>query len=208
MGYRAIAGLDEAGRGPLAGPVVAASVILPKPEVIPGVDDSKRLSADRRFSLFDEILRCARSTGIGLARCYEIDEINILEATRLAMIRAVQKMTVAPDFLLLDALSIPKLAIPQQPIIKGDQLSHSISAASILAKVIRDRIMIFWDKKYPQYGWKYNMGYGTQDHMEALKRFGPSPIHRKTFRGVCNCRGLFDSLSDPATPGQDLEKTR
>lgn len=197
-GYRNIAGLDEAGRGPLAGPVVAAAVILPSLIIIPGVDDSKRLSARRRCQLFSIIRSHARSVGIGLAHSDEIDSINILEATRLAMLRAIRKMTIPPDYLLLDALTLPSLDLPQDAIIKGDQKSHSISAASIVAKVVRDRIMLIWDKRFPQYGWRKNKGYGTSDHLDAIRRFGPCSLHRRSFRGVMNYKGLFGENQDVA----------
>jgi ribonuclease HII len=191
-GYTRVAGLDEAGRGPLAGPVVAAAVILQPDTCLQGVDDSKRISSARRYNLFDIIKQSAQTVGIGLARCWEIDTVNILEATRLAMVRAITKLSDKPDYLLLDAIRIPSLQIPQEPIVKGDRLSHSIAAASIIAKVTRDRIMEYWDTRYPQYGWRKNKGYGTRDHLEAIRRFGPCPLHRKTFRGVCHPVELFD----------------
>jgi len=193
-GFCAIAGLDEAGRGALCGPVVAAAVILFKNQRIPGVDDSKQLTHLRRQRLYGEILQSARAVGIGLARAGEIDRINILEATRVAMGRAVGRLRAIPDYLLIDALRLPAVSIPQQAIIKGDCLSHSIAAASIIAKVTRDRIMAVWHRRYPQFGWDTNKGYGTERHLLALREFGPCPIHRKTFRGVCDCRGLFDSI--------------
>lgn len=191
-GYARVAGLDEAGRGPLAGPVVAAAVILPPETFLQGVDDSKRVSPARRQNLYDNIKQSAQAVGIGLARCWEIDAVNILEATRLAMVRAIAKLSDKPDYLLLDAIRIPSLQIPQEPIVKGDRLSHSIAAASIIAKVTRDRIMAYWDTRYPQYGWRNNKGYGTRDHLEAIRRFGPCPLHRKTFRGVFHAMELFD----------------
>ncbi|MBN1296490.1 ribonuclease HII [bacterium] len=193
-GYCAVAGLDEAGRGALCGPVVAAAVILFHEQFIDEVDDSKRLTPRQRSRAYDRIRTHARAVGVGLARADEIDRINILEATRLAMQRAIGRLRITPDYLLLDAVRLEAVAIPQLPIIKGDRLSHSIAAASIIAKVIRDRIMRVWNRTYPQYGWANNMGYGTEEHLMALRRHGPSPIHRRTFRGVLDCRGLFDPV--------------
>lgn len=191
-GFRVVAGLDEAGRGPLAGPVVAAAVVLNTDQTISGVDDSKRVSARNRVKLYDVIIQSARCYAIALASPRVIETINILEATRLAMRQAVGKLSEHPDYLLLDAIRIPALDIPQEPIVKGDQLSHSIAAASILAKVVRDRIMVAWDRKYPQYQWSKNKGYGTAEHLAAIKKFGPTPFHRMTFRGVYDAHGLFD----------------
>ncbi len=190
-GFKYIAGLDEVGRGALAGPVVAAAVIFPSNTLIPGVDDSKKLSAQRRNNLFESIQRKAVSIGIGLIRAQTIDEINILEATKSAMKKAVFRCKTAPDFLLVDALTIPGTTIPQKKIIKGDQKSHSIAAASIIAKVIRDRIMICRDKSFPGYHFAKNKGYGTADHIRALQRFGPCNIHRKTFKHVYDWKKLF-----------------
>lgn len=191
-GYAAIAGFDEAGRGALCGPVVASSVILYPNQIIPGVDDSKRLTPGKRDTLFIDIMKSARSVGIGLARAAEIDEINILQATRRAMNRARCKLVIPADYLLLDAITIDVPDIPQQSIIKGDRKSHSIAAASIVAKVVRDRIMMVWHRRYPRYNWKKNKGYGTAAHLSALREYGPTEIHRKTFKGVLTYRGLFD----------------
>ena len=191
-GFCSVAGLDEAGRGALCGPVVAAAVILNDNHLIDGVDDSKRLTAQRRESLYIDIINHVRHFGIGIGRADEIDEINILEATRLAMGRAIHKLCCEPDCLLLDAIELPRVDLHQVSIIKGDQKSHSIAAASILAKVVRDRIMAVWAKRYPVYGWSKNKGYGTRDHLAALKDHGPCEIHRKTFKGVIQYRGLFD----------------
>lgn len=193
-GYTAVAGLDEAGRGALCGPVVAAAVILYQKQMIPGVDDSKRLTHSRRQMLYGQIIQSARAVGVGLSRADEIDRINILEATRVAMGRALGRLRATPDCLLLDALLLPGIEIPQTVIIKGDRRSHSIAAASIIAKVTRDRIMAVWHRRYPQYGWDSNKGYGTGTHIAALREHGPTPIHRRTFKGVFDCRGLFDSI--------------
>jgi len=180
-GYSIIAGIDEAGRGPLAGPVVAAAVILRKDEVIPGVNDSKKLSEKKREYLYDEIKIRALSVGVGVVDEKVIDEINILNATYLAMKMAVENLTIKPDFILLDAVSLSDLNIPQRPIIKGDSLSLSIASASIIAKVERDRMICEYDKTYPLYGFSKHKGYGTKYHMEAIRNMGVLPVHRKSF---------------------------
>ena len=179
--YDQICGIDEAGRGPLAGPVVAAAVILPKDCTILYVNDSKKLSAKRREELYDEIMEKAVSVGVGMASPQRIDEINILQATYEAMREAVEGLSVEPDLLLNDAVTIPDVLIPQVPIIKGDAKSISIACASIIAKVTRDRLMLEYDKILPEYGFASNKGYGSRDHIEAMKQNGPSPIHRKSF---------------------------
>ena len=176
-----ICGIDEAGRGPLAGPVAAAAVVLPKDCEILYLNDSKKLSAKRREALYDEIMEKAAATGIGLAEATRIDEINILQATYEAMRLAVSRLGIVPEVLLNDAVTIPGLDMVQVPIIKGDARSVSIAAASILAKVTRDRLMAEYDSRYPQYGFAVHKGYGTAVHIEALKAYGPCPIHRKTF---------------------------
>lgn len=176
-----ICGIDEAGRGPLAGPVAAAAVILPKDCEILYLNDSKKLSPKRREELYDEILEKAVAAGIGLAEASRIDEINILQATYEAMRLAVGKLGIVPEVLLNDAVTIPELDLEQVPIIKGDARSVSIAAASILAKVTRDRLMAEYDSMYPQYGFAVHKGYGTAAHIEALKTYGPCPIHRNTF---------------------------
>lgn len=176
-----ICGIDEAGRGPLAGPVAAAAVILPKDCEILYLNDSKKLSPKRREELYDEILEKAVAAGIGLAEASRIDEINILQATYEAMRLAVGKLGIVPEVLLNDAVTIPGLDLEQVPIIKGDARSVSIAAASILAKVTRDRLMAEYDSMYPQYGFAVHKGYGTAAHIEALKTYGPCPIHRNTF---------------------------
>ncbi len=179
--YSYICGIDEAGRGPLAGPVVAASVVLPKECNILYLNDSKQISESKREELFDEILLNALSVGIGIVDAYVIDEINILQATYKAMKMAIEKMPLVPHLLLNDAVTIPDIDIKQVPIIKGDTKSVSIAAASIIAKVTRDRIMLGFDEQYPEYNFKKNKGYGTKEHIDSIKKFGISNIHRKTF---------------------------
>lgn len=184
-GLRVICGVDEAGRGPLAGPVCAAAVILP-PELdveqtLPGLNDSKKLSDQKRRELFEKIRNCAVAYGIAYASQEEIDEINILQATFLAMGRAVDSLGLKPDVALVDGNRAPELGIPVQTIVKGDSLSASIAAASILAKVSRDDLMLRMAEEYPQYGFEVHKGYGTKRHYAALSQFGPCPIHRRTF---------------------------
>lgn len=179
LGY--LCGIDEVGRGPLAGPVVACAVILPKDHEILYLNDSKKLSAKKREELYEVILKEAVSVGIGMSSPARIDEINILQATYEAMRQAVSKLAVRPQLLLNDAVTIPQVEIPQVPIIKGDAKSASIAAASIVAKVTRDRLMVEYDKAMPGYGFVSNKGYGSSEHIEALKKYGPSPIHRASF---------------------------
>ena len=176
-----VCGIDEAGRGPLAGPVVAGAVILPKDCGILGINDSKQLSEKKREELYGVILAEAVATGIGMACPQRIDEINILNATFEAMRQAIQNLSVVPDILLNDAVCIPQVEIPQVPIVKGDEKSISIGAASILAKVTRDRLMAEYDKIMPEYGFAKHKGYGTKEHMDAIRAYGPSPIHRQSF---------------------------
>lgn len=183
-GYMFVAGIDEAGRGPLAGPVTAAAVILPAGLLISGVDDSKKLTALRREILFEIIMSQALSVGVGSIGPPEIDRINILQATRRAMLAAVQQLSPQPGYLLIDGICTIDSGIPQKTIKKGDSLSISIAAASIIAKVTRDRYMIEMDSKYPGYGFAGHKGYGSASHLEAIRRLGPSPIHRLTFGGV------------------------
>lgn len=178
-----IAGLDEAGRGPLAGPVVAAAVILPKDIFLPFLNDSKKVTEKRRDVLFDEIKQNAIAYGIGIASITLIDEINILQATYEAMREAINALSTRPDILLVDAVHIPGIDIRQVGIVKGDAKSVNIAAASILAKVTRDRLMAEYDKIYPEYGFASNKGYGTAAHIAALKEYGPCEIHRKSFIG-------------------------
>ena len=180
-GVKLVCGVDEAGRGPLAGPVCAAAVILPPELVIPGLNDSKKLTDKKRRELYDVITAEAVSYGIAFASEKEIDEINILQATFLAMARAMEKLTPQPEIALIDGNRAKDFGLPVRTIVKGDSLSASIAAASILAKVTRDRLMEQYDEAYPQYGFAIHKGYGTQRHYEALREFGPSPIHRMTF---------------------------
>jgi len=184
LGYELVAGVDEVGRGPLAGPVVAAVVILPKEAKIPGINDSKKLSTLQREKLCKIILETIVDWGIGIVNEQKIDEINILQATYLAMKKAIKSLKLKPHFLLVDGLKIPHLDIPQQPIIKGDQLSISIAAASILAKVVRDRMMIEYDHEFPQYGFAKHKGYGTAFHIESIKKYGICKIHRRSFEPI------------------------
>lgn len=176
-----ICGIDEVGRGPLAGPVVAGAVILPKDHTILYLNDSKKLSEKKRELLYDEIMEHAVATGIGMVGPARIDEINILQATYEAMRMAIENLQVKPDILLNDAVTIPEVEILQVPIIKGDAKSISIAAASIIAKVTRDRLMKEYDQVIPGYDFAGNKGYGTKAHLEGLRRLGPSPIHRRTF---------------------------
>lgn len=181
--YTAICGIDEAGRGPLAGPVAAGAVILPKDCEILYLNDSKKLSEKRREALFIEIQEKAAAWSVGIVGPEVIDEINILQATYLAMRKAIEGLTVKPDLLLNDAVIIPQVEIPQVKIIKGDAKSVSIAAASILAKVTRDHMMQEYDKLYPEYGFAKHKGYGTAAHIAAIREYGPCPIHRTTFIG-------------------------
>lgn len=176
-----ICGIDEVGRGPLAGPVVAGAVILPKNCDILYINDSKKLSEKKREELYEIIMEKAVAVGLGYSTPKRIDEINILQATYEAMREAIGQLGVVPDLLLNDAVTIPQVSIRQVPIIKGDAKSISIGAASIVAKVTRDRLMTEYDQVYPVYGFAANKGYGAQAHIDALKKYGPCPIHRKTF---------------------------
>ncbi|HOQ08340.1 MAG TPA: ribonuclease HII [Clostridiales bacterium] len=180
-GYDTVAGLDEAGRGPLAGPVVAACVILPKYCFIEGINDSKKLSPAKREKLYDIIMEKAISVGIGIVDEKTIDEVNILNATKMAMKMAVERVSPGPGLLLIDAMELDGIDIPQKAIVKGDTLSISIAAASIVAKVTRDRLIIEADKKYPLYGFSKHKGYGTREHIDAIKKYGICPIHRVSF---------------------------
>ena len=179
--YAHICGIDEVGRGPLAGPVVAGAVILPKDCDILYINDSKKLSEKKREELYDVIMERAVAVGLGYSTPERIDEINILQATYEAMRQAIANLQITPDLLLNDAVTIPEVAVRQVPIIKGDAKSISIGAASIVAKVTRDRLMVQYDEVYPQYGFAANKGYGAQTHIDALKKYGPCPIHRRSF---------------------------
>lgn len=179
--YGYVCGIDEVGRGPLAGPVVAGAVILPPDCQILYINDSKKLSAKKREELYPIIMEEAVSVGIGMVSPQRIDEINILQATYEAMREAIYNLSVEPDILLNDAVTIPEVTIRQVPLIKGDTKSISIGAASIIAKVTRDRLMEEYDKVFPEYGFASNKGYGTKAHIEAIQAYGPTPIHRNTF---------------------------
>ena len=183
-GYFRIAGLDEAGRGPLAGPVVAAAVVLPPSFSVTGVNDSKKLTEKKRDELFDKIYSHADAVGVGIADENEIDSLNILRASLLAMDRAVADLSVVPEFLLIDGTFQIEAAFPQTAIPKGDSKSISIAAASIIAKVTRDRLMLQYHKTFPQYDFDRHKGYPTRAHRDAIKTFGCCPIHRKSFKGV------------------------
>lgn len=183
-GFKIIAGMDEAGRGPLAGPVAVAIAIMPleQDKIIEGVNDSKKLTEKKRDALYEQIINTAISYHIEFVDENTIDTINILNATKLGMIKCIKEIGVSPDIVLIDAVKLDT-DVPTKSIIKGDALSYSIACASILAKVSRDRLMLELDKKYPQYNLKKHKGYGTKEHIENLKKYGPSPIHRKSFIG-------------------------
>jgi ribonuclease HII len=183
-GFRAIAGIDEAGRGPLAGPVVAAAVILPKDFELPGLNDSKQISEKKRNELYPLIHEQALAVGIGVSRAHEIDEINILQATLMGMSRAVDRLAVQPDYLLVDGITPVPLGIEQKTLKKGDSRSLSIAAASVVAKVVRDRIMVAYDRLYPLYGFAGHKGYGSKKHRDAVAEHGPCVCHRRSFAGV------------------------
>jgi ribonuclease HII len=183
-GYRFVAGIDEAGRGPLAGPVVAASVIFPPDFELPGLNDSKQLTAIQRDFFYREIVNGAVSIGVGIVEAGVIDQINVLQATLVAVRNAISSLDPKPDFLLIDALKLSFISIPQKSIIKGDTLSYSIAGASVVAKVTRDRIMEMYHRQYPEYQFDRHKGYGTKLHLQLLKTHGPSPLHRVSFRGV------------------------
>lgn len=181
-GFSCICGVDEAGRGPLAGPVCAAAVILPEGAVIEGLDDSKKLTEKKREGLYDIIKETAVAYSVAYGTLEEIETVNILEATYLAMNRAIEGLTVKPDFALIDGNRVPRgIKIPCETVVKGDSRSMSIAAASVLAKVTRDRLMLEYDKKYPEYNFKKHKGYGTKEHTELIKQYGPCEIHRLSF---------------------------
>lgn len=181
-GFNIICGVDEAGRGPLAGPVCAAAVILPTDAVIEGLDDSKKLSEKKRERLYGEIINKAIAYSVAYGTLEEIESVNILEATFLAMNRAIDGLSVKPDFAIVDGNRVPKgIKIPCATLVKGDSKSMSVAAASVLAKVTRDRLMLTYDEKYPEYNFKKHKGYGTKEHIWLLKEYGPSPIHRLSF---------------------------
>ncbi len=181
-GFSCICGVDEAGRGPLAGPVCAAAVILPEGAVIAGLDDSKKLTEKKRERLYDIIKETAVAYSVAYGTLEEIETVNILEATYLAMNRAIEGLSVKPDFALIDGNRVPRgIKIPCETIVKGDSKSMSVAAASVLAKVTRDRLMLEYDKKYPEYNFKKHKGYGTKEHTELIKQYGPCEIHRLSF---------------------------
>ncbi len=187
-GLEFVAGVDEAGRGPLAGPVVAAAVIFPQDIFIAGINDSKKLSSSRREELLEIIQRKALSFAVGIVDEKEIDRINILRATFKAMRMAIGSLSIHPEHLLIDGGPLPEKIYPQTAIVKGDQKSFSIAAASIVAKVVRDRMMVKYDKEYPQYGFARHKGYGTKEHVNAIRKYGPCEIHRRSFK----IRGWLD----------------
>lgn len=183
-GFERIAGVDEAGRGPIAGPVVASAVILPPEARFEGLDDSKVVPEKRRQALFFQIIARAMSVGVGISEVEDIEKHNILGATKLAMKMAVGDLNPSPALLLLDAVSLPDMGMEQSPHVKGDSKSASIAAASIVAKYVRDRIMLSYHKEFPLYGFDRHKGYGTREHMELVRKYGPCPQHRMSFKGV------------------------
>ena len=194
-GYACVCGIDEAGRGPLAGPVVAAAVVLPPGFALPGLNDSKKLTARRREALYTQLREDERVLiGVGMAEAAEIDRLNILRATHAAMARAVAALPTAVDFCLIDGLPVPQFPLPQRALVKGDARCLSIAAASIVAKVTRDRLMQDLAQQYPGYGFEKHAGYGTAAHLAALRRLGPCPEHRRSFAPVAQLLlpGLFD----------------
>lgn len=183
-GVQSIAGIDEAGRGPIAGPVVAAAVIMPPDVRVEGVRDSKKVPEKQRAYLFEQIVLYAAEIGVGISDVESIERYNILGATKLAMESAVRQLCGVLDLLLIDAVELPNIGVRQESMFKGDAKSASIAAASIVAKVVRDAIMLKYHGQYPDYGFHKHKGYGTREHLEALRRHGPCPVHRKDFRGV------------------------
>jgi ribonuclease HII len=183
-GVRVIAGMDEAGRGPIAGPVVAASVILPEDLTIEGLRDSKKVPEKERETLFWDVLSLSIAVGVGIADHKDIDRINILQATKLAMQRAFEDLSIVPDLLIIDALALPSLSVKQVSLIKADAKSAAVAASSIIAKYVRDRIMVHYHELYPKYGFNKHKGYCTQEHLDMVNLYGPCPIHRKTFKKV------------------------
>ncbi len=184
QGFQVVAGLDEAGRGPLAGPVVAAAVVLPETGKWEGVDDSKKLSAGQREEVFSLLLEKARAVGIGIVEAQEIDRLNILRASLKAMKLAAENLPLRPDFLLIDGIHSLSLPLAQQAIPKGDQRCISIAAASIVAKVTRDRLMMAYHDQYPQYNFAQHKGYGTKEHIQAIRQYGCCPLHRQSFKAI------------------------
>lgn len=180
-GYEYICGVDEAGRGPLCGPVVAAAVILPKHGCIEGVNDSKKISEKKREKLYDDIMKWAIAVGIGISDVDVIEKVNILNATKIAMKKAIESLSIKPDYVLIDGNQKIDIDILQETVVSGDAKSESIASASIIAKVTRDRMLRKFDEMYPEYGFAKHKGYGTKAHIEAIKKYGLTPIHRKSF---------------------------
>ena len=180
-GYNFVCGVDEAGRGPLCGPVVAAAVILPKDEYIEGVNDSKKLTEKKREKLYDDIMKKAVAVSIGISDVDVIEKVNILNATKLAVKQAIEKLSIKPDYVLIDGNQMIDINIKAETVVSGDAKSESIAAASIIAKVTRDRMLIEFDKKYPEYGFAKHKGYGTKSHIEAIQKYGLTDIHRPSF---------------------------
>lgn len=180
-GYNFVCGVDEAGRGPLCGPVVAAAVILPKDEYIEGVNDSKKLTEKKREKLYDDIMMKAVAASIGISDVDVIEKVNILNATKLAMKQAIEKLSIKPDYVLIDGNQMIDINIKAETVVSGDAKSESIAAASIIAKVTRDRMLIEFDKKYPEYGFAKHKGYGTKSHIETIQKYGLTDIHRPSF---------------------------
>lgn len=206
-GFLRIAGLDEVGRGALFGPVCAGAVIMNPQRIPAGINDSKTLSPRQRSKLADDILETAEAAAVAFVDASTIDRINILEATRRAMLLAVEKLETRPDFLLSDGDMVVPVPLPQQSIVGGDRRSLSIAAASILAKVARDRLIVNLDARYPGYDLRNNMGYGTRKHREALKRLGPTPLHRASFRGVCGLNSMDPGAGVDPEEGTYLKQT-
>ncbi|NLY74766.1 MAG: ribonuclease HII [Firmicutes bacterium] len=206
-GYQRVAGLDEAGRGPLAGPVVAAVFVITPEFKITEVTDSKQLTPLKREKLFHQLTSGAWDFGVGIVEPAEIDRINIYQASRLAMLKALQSLRTPPDYLLVDALVVPDTDIEQLPLIHGDARSAAIAAASIIAKYTRDQIMIGYEARYPGYGFAKHKGYPTREHYQALERLGPSPLHRKSFRlqksSTVDSLNLFENFDDKEDPSED-----
>lgn len=190
-GFLRIAGIDEAGRGPLAGPVVAVAVVLLEGARIRGLRDSKKVPKKEREILFSEILSLSEDIGIGIVGSEEVDRLNILRATRVAMRSAVEELSTPPDILVIDAVSLPSIPIRQLPLIKGESISGSIAAASIIAKFVRDKIMLKYHRQYPDYNFEKHKGYPTKEHIDMIRLYGPCPIHRRSFHGVMSLKLPF-----------------
>lgn len=180
-GYKLVCGVDEAGRGPLCGPVVAAAVILKPGQMIDGVNDSKKISEKKREKLYEDIMANALAVGVGMSDVDVIEEVNILNATKLAMKQAINNLKVQPEYVLIDGNQMIDITIDAETVVSGDAKSESIAAASIIAKVTRDRMLLEWDKEYPEYGFAKHKGYGTKAHIEAIGKYGLTPLHRKSF---------------------------